>query len=525
VPLDEGEERAKDQHTFRRASRRRFWSTIAIALVLLGAIQAGLAGLPPSQMLGLFVAAIGGNWGLTWLATHPRHYRRWMRHCFAAFDSALLSVVVLAFGAPVLAVSYLLAIVPYSFDRGPGLGYTSAVSAVFGFLLACWGHGALGIGEPVRWSDALLAAALVLLVALQVIPLGTRFIRRVRATRARMAQVAAGDLTAHADARHADELGFLARGYNAMLDQLASAVARQRAEAVAVAAVAAELTHAAEELARRAQGASEAARQLHIRLGDQQAVARSAGLQVRGARDDAQAAAGRAESLARDAAALEAAAAVADEAVARAAETLTRIAEEVRRSAGRVEGLDPASRRVAESVATISRLARRTNLLALNAGIEAARAGEHGVGFAVVAEEIRGLAEESGRAAQSIAETVDVVRAEIDGALGEIRGAARLVDDTEHVARGATGALQLVRSRGAEVGVAAGVLAGLAAGQARAITAVTAAIEEVDALAAEAAVHAGTAADAAAAQAAASAQVGGSATLLGSAAARLDAAG
>jgi methyl-accepting chemotaxis protein len=518
------EERLKDAFSFRRAAQRRFWSTVAIAVLLAGAIQTGLAGIPAHQMLALFIGAIGGNWALLWVATHPRLYRRWMRYCFAAFDSALISVVVLAFGAPVLAITYLLAIVPYSFDRGRALGYTSAITAVVGFLAASWGHGALGLGDPVPMVDALLAAALVLLVSLQVIPLGSRFVRRVRTTRHRMELVEQGDLRVRADARHDDELGFLERAYNRMLDRLASLADSQQREAVEVAAVAAQLTHAAHELHTRARAASTAARQLSVQLGDQQRVGREAGGATRGARDDAHHAATQAAALSTQATQMDDAAGRSDDAVTEAATALTRIADGVRRTAERVEALDPASARVHEAVQTIARLARRTNLLALNAGIEAARANEHGMGFAVVADEIRTLAQESAAAAASIAETVAGVRSEIDGAVQEMRSTARLVDDTEDVAREATSALASVRGAGSDVRASAAQLAALADAQAQAMTALTAAIEEVDALADEAAVHARVAADAADAQAAASAQVSGSATQLAAAAARLRAA-
>ncbi|WP_412738007.1 methyl-accepting chemotaxis protein [Krasilnikovia sp. MM14-A1259] len=89
--------------------------------------------------------------------------------------------------------------------------------------------------------------------------------------------------------------------------------------------------------------------------------------------------------------------------------------------------LDSKSTEIGGIVEAITRIAAQTNLLALNASIEAARAGVHGSGFAVVAGEVRALAEESGTSAQSIADLV----ADIQRTSGD---AVRMVD--EH-ARGA----------------------------------------------------------------------------------------
>ena len=77
-------------------------------------------------------------------------------------------------------------------------------------------------------------------------------------------------------------------------------------------------------------------------------------------------------------------------------------ADAVAEVAASVDGLDQGSRRIAEIVGAIDRLAFQTNLLALNAAVEAARAGEQGRGFAVVAAEVRGLAQRSAEAAREI---------------------------------------------------------------------------------------------------------------------------
>jgi methyl-accepting chemotaxis protein len=96
---------------------------------------------------------------------------------------------------------------------------------------------------------------------------------------------------------------------------------------------------------------------------------------------------------------------------------MSRIATQVKQSAQTVEELGARSVQIGEIVGTIEDIADQTNLLALNAAIEAARAGEQGRGFAVVADEVRALAERTTRATKEISEMIRNIQKETQSAV------------------------------------------------------------------------------------------------------------
>src|SRR5919202_669957 len=94
----------------------------------------------------------------------------------------------------------------------------------------------------------LITAVLLLLVAQQIVPIASRLIGRVRATRECMVEAERGNLLVRAEARHTDELGFLQRSFNRMLDEIGQIIGAVQREADEVAAFAEGLARSAAEL-------------------------------------------------------------------------------------------------------------------------------------------------------------------------------------------------------------------------------------------------------------------------------------
>lgn len=212
-----------------------------------------------------------------------------------------------------------------------------------------------------------------------------------------------GDLTKKIVVTTHDEFGTLADEINSLVDKIRGIISdiARTSEQVSASAVelqtnASQMADGAEEVAAQAETVATAGEEMSATSSD---IAQNCQMASEGSQQANAAAVSGAK--------------VVDETIA----VMGSIAERVKSSAKAVESLGSRSDQIGEIVGTIEDIADQTNLLALNAAIEAARAGEQGRGFAVVADEVRALAERTTRATREIGEMIKAIQTETKGAV------------------------------------------------------------------------------------------------------------
>jgi methyl-accepting chemotaxis protein len=216
-------------------------------------------------------------------------------------------------------------------------------------------------------------------------------------------RLAGGDLTVTITSNSRDEIGQLADSSRRMVDSLRDLISQVADTSGQIASASNQLRSTAEQIAT---GAEEVASQTSTVATASEEMAATSG-------DIAQNCAMAAESSRQSSDSASHGGSVVQETIS----GMVKIAERVKHSAQTVENLGARSEQIGQIIGTIEDIADQTNLLALNAAIEAARAGEQGRGFAVVADEVRALAERTSRATREIGEMIKGIQTETKAAV------------------------------------------------------------------------------------------------------------
>src|SRR5712691_3777457 len=234
-------------------------------------------------------------------------YRWWLIYALALLDVLLVAVLVVWFGHGGFVVAFLIAVLPYAFDQGHTVGNFLVLTAALAYLGASYLHGEL-YGDAGGLTAAGLETVGFITVAWALKQIPATLIRRIRQARDVMGEAEQGYLAVRAPAEESDELGFLEKSFNRMLDEIGTTISTVQREADEVAAFAEELAASAEQLHATSETVTHTAQQLAGDLRKQRETAEDARGESAKAAEQAESLRVRAELMQVDAARLVAAA-------------------------------------------------------------------------------------------------------------------------------------------------------------------------------------------------------------------------
>lgn len=296
--------------------------------------------------------------------------------------------------------------------------------------------------QQTRESDVLYSRTKWIMLGISIIGLGLSFsfgFFMVQQTLRRMHQVSEylkdvaegeGDLTKRIKVEGNDELDALSGHFNNFMEKLHEVISQVAASTEHIASASEEISSSATQVAQSAETQKDQTSQVATAMQEMSSTVTQVSDNSRQASDNAK----EAGDLARSGGTV----------VSQTVEVIKSVADATRDTSTKIEELGRSSDQIGQIIGVIDDIADQTNLLALNAAIEAARAGEQGRGFAVVADEVRKLAERTTQATKEIAQMIKTIQDETKKAVSAMQSGTDKVDAGVESAREAGAALEKI---------------------------------------------------------------------------------
>ncbi|MHB9998649.1 methyl-accepting chemotaxis protein TlpC [Bacillus spizizenii] len=342
--------------------------------------------------------------------------------------------------ADVAGSSYQTAYMPLKDQNGNIIGmlYTGANQSILASLT-----------QSLFTQFAIVLVIVIIASVILVLLFTSRINKRLNALKCAFESAGNGDMTIEVSDKSGDELSELSVYYNKMRMKLNDTIQTVQQSALQLASASQQLSAGAEETNQASEKITEAVQQIANGAQNQITRIEISESSLKQASADIRDISSNTAAIADKGQLAQSKAAIGQKEISNVQAQMDAIHDSIQKSGEIIHQLDGRSKQIEQILSVITQIADQTNLLALNAAIEAARAGEHGKGFAVVADEVRKLAEESQQSAGQISKLITEIQ-------NDMNQSARSVEHVKTEAAEGVTMIQRTRDAFKEIAAATG---------------------------------------------------------------------